>query len=148
MGNNDTIHEKEWITLAEAARIVGVSESNILELLDARQVRTRLRKNTTLFNRNTLLAAHRQSSAIASSVFPSQLALAMIEGRSETEQHQRNAAAVQLLTDWTQATGDEATDQSETLLYLLEHFDEEHSNREIFSDEVKQQLHQILASHE
>ncbi len=141
------IKTSEWITIAEAARIADDSESHIRELVQTGKVKTRQRKQIMLVNRNALLAQH-QPIEPTSDLFPSQRALALIEQRSELEQTQRNAVAIRLVTEWSNATGEEAAEQAETLSYLIEHLDEAHANRDIFSDEVKYQLRQILDHNE
>ena len=139
MVNNQTIKEKEWITVAEAAHIAGDSESHILDLLRARKVKTRHRKQTVFVHRNSLPALQYPPTRVEAELYPSQIALAAIEQLSPTERQQRNAEAIRLLTEWSNATGEEAADQADTLAYLVERFDEKHGNRDIFSDELKQQ---------
>jgi hypothetical protein len=102
-----------------------------------------------LINRTSLMAVQHQQAESSPKLYPSQLALAAIEHRSPLEQQQRNAEAIRLLTEWTNATGEEAADQSDTLVYLIEHLDEDRSSyREIFPDELKQQLRRSIDSDE
>jgi hypothetical protein len=111
-------------------------------------VKTRQRRQTVLVNRRALLNVQRQLANAALDFYPSQIALTTIEQRSELEQQKRNQAAIRLLTDWTNATDEEAAEQTDTLSYLVEHLDEDHANRQIFPDQLKQQLRQLLATNE
>ena len=142
------IKDGEWITIAEAAHIAGDNESYIRELVQTGKVKTRQRRQTVLVNRRALLNVQRQLANTALDFYPSQIALTTIEQRSELEQQKRNQAAIRLLTDWTNATDEEAAEQTDTLSYLVEHLDEDHANRQIFPDQLKQQLRHLLATNE
>ncbi len=143
------IEQSDWLTVAEAVELTGNSKDHILQLIQSGKIQTRRRTQSVLVKRTALLAAQRQQSESTQSLYPSQAALAAIERRSLLEQQQRNAQAIHLLTDWINATGEEARDQYDTLAYLLEHLDEHRAAyREIFPPELKQQLQQALEANQ
>jgi hypothetical protein len=149
MADQRPIEQSDWITVAEAADLTGDSEKRILQLIQSGKIQTKSNARSVLVKRTTLLAAHRDQAESAQGLYPSQVALAVIEGRSAFEKQQRNAEAIGLLTEWMNATGEEAEDQYDTLAYLIAHLDEHRaSNRVIFPAELKEQLRHALKQDE
>jgi hypothetical protein len=139
------VNQREWLTIKEAAQLTGDNENSIQQLIRSRKVKTRRRAQSVFVNRASLLAVERQPAEPTHALHPSQVALAAIETRPPLEQQQRNAEAIRLLTEWSNATGKEAADQADTLAYLIDHLDQHRaSSREIFPNELKEQLRQAI----
>ena len=142
MVNEQLLDQSDWITIKEAADLTGYSKNNIQQLIRSGKIPTRRTAWSVRVNRASLLADQRQRPESLPPLYPSQTALAAIETRTPLARQQRNAEAIRLLTEWTNATEEEAVDQRDTLAYLVEHLDQQRSSyREIFPAELKQQLH-------
>jgi excisionase family DNA binding protein len=169
------VDQREWLTAAEAAQLIGYNEEYVRQLARAGTIQSRKVSRSLLIHRASLLEHKKRMDSLGTRRF-SKVRRARVRKETNSagtaqdgntvpalfaspqadtipslnisaeERRARNEAAVRTIQGWLDATGEEAEDQRDTLAFLVRAMDEDRpSSRKRFPD-AKQILRDLEAA--